>query len=32
MTKEAHFRQDYWSKGEWTDSMHYGLLRDEWTG
>lgn len=32
MTKEAHFRQDYWSKGEWTDSMHYGLLRDEWAG
>jgi RimJ/RimL family protein N-acetyltransferase len=32
MTKEAHFRQDYWSKGEWTDSLHYGLLRDEWAG
>jgi RimJ/RimL family protein N-acetyltransferase len=30
MTKEAHFRQDLWSKGEWTDSMHYGLLRTEW--
>lgn len=30
MTKEAHFRRDYWSKGEWTDSMHYGLLREEW--
>ncbi len=32
MTKEAHFRQDFWSKGEWTDSFHYGLLRDEWEG
>jgi aminoglycoside 6'-N-acetyltransferase len=32
MTKEAHFRQDYWSKGEWTDSLHFGLLRDEWEG
>jgi RimJ/RimL family protein N-acetyltransferase len=31
MTKEAEFRQDFWSKGEWTDSVHYGLLRDEWT-
>ena len=32
MTREAHFRQDFWSKGEWTDSLHYGLLRDEWAG
>ena len=32
MTKEAHFRQDFWSKGEWTDSLHYGLLREEWEG
>ena len=30
MTREAQFRRDYWSKGEWTDSMIYGLLRDEW--
>lgn len=30
MTKEAHLRQDYWSKGEWTDSLYYGMLRDEW--
>ncbi len=30
MTREAHFRHDYWSKGEWTDSLHYGLLREEW--
>ena len=32
MTKEAHFRRDFWSKGEWTDSLHYGLLREEWAG
>jgi RimJ/RimL family protein N-acetyltransferase len=30
MTKEAHLRQDYWSKGEWTDTPHYALLVDEW--
>ncbi|MDQ4052803.1 MAG: GNAT family N-acetyltransferase [Actinomycetota bacterium] len=32
MTREAHFRKDFWSKGEWTDSAHYGLLREEWAG
>lgn len=32
MTKEAHLRQDFWSKGEWTDSVYYGLLREEWAG
>lgn len=32
MTREAHFRRDFWSKGEWTDSLHYGLLQDEWSG
>lgn len=26
MTKEAHLRQDWWSKGEWTDTAVYGLL------
>jgi RimJ/RimL family protein N-acetyltransferase len=26
MRKEAHFIQDYWSKGEWTDSIVYGML------
>ncbi|CAM3808138.1 GNAT family N-acetyltransferase [Mesobacillus thioparans] len=26
MRKEAHFIKDYWSKGEWTDSMVYGML------
>lgn len=32
MTREAHFRKDFWTKGEWTDSLHYGLLREEWQG
>ncbi|MGN8645372.1 GNAT family N-acetyltransferase [Gracilibacillus sp. HCP3S3_G5_1] len=26
MRKEAHFIQDFWSKGEWTDSIVYGML------
>ncbi|TSB47746.1 GNAT family N-acetyltransferase [Alkalicoccobacillus porphyridii] len=26
MRKEAHFIQDYWSKGEWTDSIVFGML------
>ena len=30
MTKEAHLRQDHWSKGEWTDNVIYGLLAREW--
>lgn len=30
MTHEAHLRQDYWGKGEWSDTTIYGLLRDEW--
>lgn len=30
MTKEAHLRQDYWAKGEWSDDAVYGLLRTEW--
>ncbi|UOQ45773.1 GNAT family N-acetyltransferase [Halobacillus salinarum] len=29
MRKEAHFKQDYWSKGEWTDSIVYGMLVDD---
>lgn len=28
MRKEAHFIQDYWNKGEWTDSFVYCLLRE----
>lgn len=27
--KEAHFIKDYWSKGEWTDTLIFGMLRDE---
>ncbi len=26
MRREAHFIQDYWNKGEWTDSFIYGML------
>lgn len=26
MTREAHLRQDWWSKGEWTDTVIFGLL------
>ena len=26
MRKEAHHRQDWWSKGEWTDTLIYALL------
>ncbi len=29
MRKEAHFINDYWSKGEWTDSYIYAILADE---
>ncbi len=29
MKLEAHLRQDWWSKGEWTDTLVYGLLRDD---
>ena len=32
MTHEAHLRQDFFAKGEWTDTTVYGLLRDEWAG
>ncbi len=30
MTKEAHLREDWFSKGEWTDNAIYGLLAPEW--
>ncbi|WP_148611438.1 GNAT family N-acetyltransferase [Nocardioides rubriscoriae] len=30
MTHEAHTRQDWWGKGEWSDTSVYGILRDEW--
>ena len=26
MRKEAHFIQDFWSKGEWTDRIVFGML------
>ncbi|WP_214702105.1 MULTISPECIES: GNAT family N-acetyltransferase [unclassified Exiguobacterium] len=29
MRKEAHFIKDYWSKQEWTDSMVYAMLHEE---
>jgi RimJ/RimL family protein N-acetyltransferase len=32
MRKEAHFRQDLWFKGEWSDTAIYALLADEWRG
>ncbi len=32
MTKEAHLREEWWNKGEWTDNAIYGLLRREWAG
>ena len=30
MTQEAHLRRDWWGKGEWSDTLVYGLLREEW--
>jgi RimJ/RimL family protein N-acetyltransferase len=30
MRKETHALRDYWSKGEWTDSLRYALLREEY--
>jgi len=32
MTREAHLRQDRWTKEEWTDNVVYGLLATEWQG
>lgn len=29
MRREAHFTQDYWSKGEWTDSYVYAMLEGD---
>ncbi|MBP6684274.1 MAG: GNAT family N-acetyltransferase [Leucobacter sp.] len=26
MRREAHFREDWWSKGEWTDTLVFGSL------
>ncbi|MCM0673812.1 GNAT family N-acetyltransferase [Micromonospora phytophila] len=30
MVKEAHLRRDHWAKGEWTDTLIYGLLAEQW--
>jgi RimJ/RimL family protein N-acetyltransferase len=30
MRMEAHFRENFWCKGEWTDSLIFGLLEREW--
>ena len=29
MRREAHFIQDYWSKGEWTNSYVYAMLEGD---
>lgn len=29
MRLEAHFIKDYWSKGEWTDSYIFAIIKDE---
>lgn len=29
MRQEAHLRQDWWSKGEWTDTLVFGMLRTD---
>ena len=30
MRRESHRLGDFWSKGRWTDSLEYAVLRDEW--
>jgi RimJ/RimL family protein N-acetyltransferase len=30
MRREGHLRESTWAKGDWTDDLVYGLLRDEW--
>ncbi len=30
MRREAHRVADFWSKGQWTSSYDYAILRDEW--
>lgn len=29
MRREAHFREDWWSKGEWTDTLVFAVLRSD---
>lgn len=31
MRREAHFREDMWVKGEWTDTVVFAVLVDEWS-
>ncbi|NNG36705.1 GNAT family N-acetyltransferase [Nakamurella aerolata] len=31
MTREAHHRQDWWNKGEWTDTYVYAMLANDET-
>jgi RimJ/RimL family protein N-acetyltransferase len=30
MRRETHRLADFWSKGQWTDSFEYAILREEW--
>ena len=30
MRREAHKIEDFWSKGQWTSSLEYAVLADEW--
>lgn len=30
MRRETHRLADFWSKGRWTDSFEYAILREEW--
>ena len=32
MQQEAHLRQDWWSKGEWTDTLIFGMLEQRPSG
>lgn len=29
MRREAHLRQDWWNKGEWTDTLVFGMLAED---
>ncbi len=30
MRQEAHLRRDWFGKGEWSDTVVFGMLREEW--
>jgi RimJ/RimL family protein N-acetyltransferase len=30
MRREAHFLENMWFKGQWSDSYVYAILADEW--